>query len=206
MKRRQFLRSASTAGAIAFVPAAVQAAAGAAPISNFRLLRADTGQAGARFVDLACSGAACSAAQLRVRIDGLHPADGAPVLQELWLNAQFGQPDGATALFSAWQFSRGPRPHTAQRIAFVVARDRLRGFQLDYRTGRHQACVHESCAMNGFSLPLLAPGQYVLLGPRRDGRPAPTRGLRASGDASAPLQWAGPRDFDYVALRVEALG
>lgn len=206
MKRRQFLRTATTAGAIACMPVAVQAASRDAVAANFRLVRADTGQAGARFVDLACAGATCGAARLRVRIDGLHPADGAPVLQELWLNAQFGQADGSTALFSAWQFSRGPRPHMAQRIAFVVARDRLRGFRLDYRTGGHQACAHESCAMNAFSLPLLTPGQYVLLGPRRDGRPAPTRGLRASGDATAPLQWNGTRDFDYVALRIEALG
>ena len=205
MKRRQFLRNASTAGAIAFVPVAVQAAANAGAAPRFTLLRADADQVGARFADPACGGAACGASRVRVRIDGLRPADGAPVLQELWLNAQFAQNDGSDALFSAWQFSRGPRPHMGQRLSFVVARDRLRGFQLDYRTAQHAACVHESCALTRFTLPLLVPGQYVLLGPRRDGRPVSPRGLRASGDAAAPLQWTGPRDFDYVALRVEPL-
>jgi hypothetical protein len=205
MKRRQFLRNASTAGAIAFVPVAVQAAVDAGAAPRFTLLRADAGQAGARFADPACRGEACGASRVRVRIDGLHPADGAPVLQELWLNAQFAQNDGTDALFAAWQFSHGPRPHMGQSLSFVAARDRLRGFRLDYRTALHAACVHESCALTHFILPLLAPGQYVLLGPRRDGRPALPRGLRASGDAAAPLQWTGPRDFDYVALRIEAL-
>lgn len=92
-----------------------------------------------------------------------------------------------------------------QRLSFVVARDGLRGFALDYRTAQHAACVQENCALTHFSLPLLAPGQYVLLGPRRNGGPAPTRGLRASGDAAAPLRWTGARDFDYVGLRIEAL-
>jgi hypothetical protein len=204
MKRRQFLRNASTAGAVAFVPFAVQAAAAAGAAPRFSLLRADAGQAGAGFADPARA-SACGASRVRVRVDGLHPADGTPVLQELWLNAQFAQDDGSDALFAAWQFSRGPRPHMGQRLSFVVARDRLRGFQLDYRTAQQAACVHESCALTRFTMPLLAPGQYVLLGPRRDGRPAPTRNLRASGDAASPLQWSGPRDFDYVALRIEAL-
>ena len=206
MKRRQFLRTASTAGAVALVPVAVQAATSAGAAPRFTLLRADSGRPGARFDEPACGSTVCSAARVRVRIDGLYPADGGAVLQELWLNAQFAQDDGGIAPFAAWQFSQGPRPHMGQRLSFVAARDRLRGFALDYRTAQHAACAHESCALTGFSLPLLAPGQYVLLGPRRDGRPAPTRGLRASGDATAPLQWSGTRDFDYVALRIEALG
>ena len=83
MKRRQFLRTASTVGTIALVPVAVQAAANAGAIPRFALLRADAGQVGARFGDPACRGAACSAERVRVRIDGLHRADGALVLQEL---------------------------------------------------------------------------------------------------------------------------
>jgi hypothetical protein len=207
MKRRQFLSSASALGAVALVPAAAHAAIGASakPAPRFTLLRADADAAGARFADPACADAICTASRVRVRIDGLHAADGGPVLQELWLNALFEKDGGGTAPFVAWQFSQGPRPHMGQRLSFVATRDRLRGFALDYRTAQHAACVHESCALTSFSLPLLAPGQYVLLGPRRNGRAAPTRGLRASGDAAAPLQWEGARDFDYVSFRIEAL-
>lgn len=205
MKRRQFLTTASTLSAVALIPAAANAASSvmAAAVPRFALLRAPAELAGARFADPACAAATCAASRVRVRIDGLHPADGGAVLQELWLNAQFAKDDGDIAPFAAWQFSQGLRPHMGQRLSFVAPRDRLRGFALDYRTAQHATCVHESCALTSFSLPLLAPGQYVLLGPRRDGRPAPTRGLRASGDANAPLQWQGTRDFDYVAFRIE---
>ena len=204
MKRRQFLSSASIAGAAALVPGAVRAA-GSVGVRRFALLRAEAGAAGAGFAAAGDAAIACAASAVRIRIDGLHAADGAPVLQELWLNAHFTREDGGTAPFLAWQFSHGPRRHMGHRVAFVAARDRLRGFVLDYRTADQAQCVQEGCALTSFGLPLLAPGQYVLLGPQRDGRAAPTRGLRTSGDAAAPLQWHGPRDFDYVSFRIEAL-
>jgi hypothetical protein len=200
MKRRQFLHSATVAGAATLLPVAVHAASAAEP--RFGLLRS-TGQAGARFEPhLACGAAPCGAAALRIRIDGLQRAAGTPVLHELWLSALFETGDGTTAPFLAWQFAHGPRPQMAQRVAFVAPRERMRGFVLDYRLGARSDCAQETCALTSFALPLLVPGHYVLLGPRRDGRAAPIRRLRHSGDVAAPL--AGTRhDFDALAFRIE---
>jgi hypothetical protein len=203
MKRRQFLHNATIAGAATLLPVAVHAAGRAAPAPRFGLLRS-SGEAGARFEPhLACGAAPCDGAALRIRIDGLQPAAGAPVLRELWLSALFETADGMTAPFLAWQFAHGPRPHMGQRVAFVAPRERMRGFALDYRLGEQAGCAQETCALTSFALPLLVPGHYVLLGPRRDGRAAPTRRLRHSGDAAAPLAGA-PRDFDALAFRIEA--
>ena len=113
--------------------------------------------------------------------------------------------DGGTSPFVAWQFARGPRPHMGQRLSFAAPRDRLRGFALDYRLQAASACQHETCSLTSFALPLLTPGHYALLGPRRDGSPASTRGLRHSGDSAAPLAAATVRDFDCLAFRIEPL-
>lgn len=208
MKRRHFLHSAAALGAAALAPAAAQAAAFALPgaePSRFTLLRASAGVAGARFAAHArCTGEACPDAALRVRIDGLQRADGAPVLSELWLSALFSSP-GVHASFVAWQFSDGPRPHMGQRIAFLAPRAGMHGFVLDYRVGAASTCVRETCALTSFTLPLLVPGHYALLGPKRDGRVADPHDLRYSGNEMAPLAGDSARDFDCLAFRIEAI-
>jgi hypothetical protein len=204
MKRRQFLRNASTAGAVALMPVSMQAMAHDQAAPRFTLLRSSSDMRGAQFAPHAsCAAASCNASALRIRIDGLQRADGNPVLHELWLSALFESADGGTSPFIAWQFAHGPRPHMSQRVAFVAPRERLRGFALDYRLDAKACLEQEACPLTSFSLPLLTPGHYALLGPRRDGRGARTRGLRHSGDSAAPLQWQGVRDFDYVAFRIE---
>jgi hypothetical protein len=205
MKRRQFLHGAGALGAVTLLPVAAAAAAPASP-ARFALLRSTTSEAGARFVPHAsCAASACDSAALRVRIDGLQAADGGPVLHELWLSAMFAAPDGGTSPFVAWQFAQGPRPHMGQRLSFVAPREGLRGFALDYRLQAASACEREACSLTSFALPLLTPGHYALLGPRRNGSPAVTRGLRHSGDSAAPLLSATARDFDCLAFRIERL-
>lgn len=209
MKRRHFLHTAGTLGAVTLLPAAAQAAShalrGAEP-ARFTLLRAATGEAGARFAPhAACAAGECDQAALRIRIDGLQRAAGAPVLSELWLSALFEAADGTAAPYLAWQFCDGARPHMGQRVAFVAPRDRMRGFVLDYRLGEQAHRAQENCALTSFALPLLVPGHYVLLGPTRDGRAAFARGLRHSGNPAAPLAGA-PRVFDALAFRLEGLG
>lgn len=208
MKRRKFLQGAGTLGAAVLLPAAAHAAADAfaAPAqSRFTLLRSSGGPGARFFPHAACSAADCGADTLRLRIDGLQRADGAPVLHELWLSALFDHPDGGTAPFLAWQFTDGPRASTGQRIAFVAPRAGMRGFALDYRLGAAAACTRETCALTSLGLPLLTPGHYALLGPRRDGGPASPHGLTHSGNLAAPLAAGVSRDFDCLAFRIEAV-
>lgn len=206
MRRRGFLHCAAALGALATLPLAARAAMrGSKTGPAFVLARSASGARGEAFDPLAvsCAGA-CTAAMLRVRIDGLHRAAGTPVLHELALSAMFDHGGVQPAPFLAWQFVHGAPSRVSQSIVFSAPRDGMRGFELEYRLAGDAQCRDEACALTRFGAPLLSPGHYVLLGPRRDGTRVDAAGLRHSGDALAPLGEAA-RDFDYLALRIEAI-
>jgi len=207
MRRRGFLHCAAALGALAAVPLAARASMRDAEVRPaFVLARSASAEFGAAFAPLAVACAsACSAPMLRVRIDGLHRAAGSAVLHALSLSAMFDQDDQRPVPFLAWQFVHGAPSRISQRLAFSVPRDRMRGFELDYRLAGDTQCRGESCALTRFDAPLLAPGHYLLLGPRRDGARIDVGALRHSGDVLAPLGDTA-RDFDYLALRIEAIG
>jgi hypothetical protein len=205
MKRRQFLHTTAAAGALAAIPLG-SAIARQAARPRFTLAHSGTATAGAAFRAIAQADCAdCGADTLRVRLDGLHPAHDGLVLQEFGLSAIFETP-GARTPFLAWQHVAGAQQRRSQRLSFVAGRATLRGFELEYRIAGMSMCANEACSLTRFDAPLLAPGHYVLAGPRRNGERVDPSQLRHSGDIAAPLLETGvPRDFDYLALRIEAI-
>lgn len=205
MKRRKFLKTATIAGAAAALPMTlVHAANLAASPSRFVLMRAASADAGVAFQALdraACVD--CATATVRVRMDGMHLADHGAVLREMSLLAMFDVPHAPRAPFIAWQYVAGVPAKSSQRMSFVAGRANMRGFELEYRVAGDDACRSQSCALTRFDAPLLAPGNYVLVGPRRDGSRVEPLKLVHSGDTARPL--AATRDFDYLAFRIEAI-
>lgn len=203
MQRRNFLRAATLAVASGAVPATVAMAAqpGAARAPRLQLLRADAGVAGAAFLPPAARRSGDDA-RSTVHIDRLHAADGGAVIQRLELRAIFAQRDGGEASFLAWQFGAAPGASCSDRVRFASRGDALRRFEVDYQFDAGAGACSEQCGVAGADAVALPDGQYVLIGPRRDGRPADASNLVASGDAAEPLRLRS-RDFDYLAFRIE---
>jgi hypothetical protein len=205
MRRRQFLGSASVLAGIAAVPFA-HAVSATARDARFVLMRADDANAGAIFVPHSVAPCVdCSVPVLRVSIDGLHAAEGRAVLDGLSVHAMFDLPDGSSVPFVAWQYAAGPVPSRTDHARFIAGRATLRRLEIEYRLADSGSQQRETCHLTRFDAPLLAPGQYVLLGPRGDGSRVERRRLLHSGDVTAPLSTLAGRDFDYLAIRVEAV-
>lgn len=197
MQRRHFLRSAAAIGAAACLPPALSRAASA---SRFGLLHAASAAPGSPFVPFAAADcAACGAAALRVCVDGLHAAGESPVLADFTLTALFDTLEGGRVPFLAWQ-AAGDNRH---RTRFVAPRAGMRGFELTYRPAGATADVSETLALTRAEARVLMPGHYLIVSPRRDGSAVDVRGLVHSGNPLQPL--AEPGDFDYLALRMEAI-
>lgn len=197
MQRRHFLRSAAAIGAAACLPPALSLAA---PASRFSLLYAASAAPGTPFVPFAAADcAACGATSLRVFVDGLHAAGQTPVLADFTLTALFDTLEGQRTPFLAWQ-AAGDNRH---RTRFVAPRAGMRGFELAYRAAGAAADTRETLAMTRADAPVLMPGHYLIASPRRDGRAVDARELVHSGNPLQPLAAAG--DFDYLALRMEAI-
>ena len=205
MKRRKFLKSAAIAGAAAALPMSLAyAAAPSANVQRFVLLRATSDQAGATFHTLDdASCVDCATEAVRIRMDGMHVADGGAVLGELSLHAMFDVPLAPRAPFIAWHYVSGAPAKNSQRGSFVAGRASMRGFELEYRLADESRCNREDCTLTRFHAPLLKPGHYVVVGPRRDGSRVDPSGFVHSGDKTTPLAIA--RDFDYLAFRVEPM-
>ncbi len=206
MHRRNFLHAASLAVASSTLPGAVSAAfaaqAGSVTDPRLQLLRADAGVAGAPFLQpLTYRGG--QAGRAMVHIDKLHAADGGAVLARLELHAIFAQADGSEAPFLAWQHGAAAGASRSDRVRFSAPGNALRRFEVGYQLAGDPAACTSKCVLAGVDAGALQPGQYVLLGPRRDGRPVDTWGLSFTGDAEQPLRSRG-RDYDYLALRVVA--
>lgn len=204
MKRRDFLHAASLAVASSTVPAGVSFAASLAGATDPRLqlLRAEAGVEGAPFLP-PVAWRAGSAAQATVHIDRLHVVDGAPVMARFELRAIFAQDDGSEAAFLAWNYGAAPGASRSDRVRFATHGESLRRFEVGYQLASEALACTEHCGVAGFEAGALPPGQYVLLGPRRDGRPVDTSRLAGTGDAAEPLRLRA-RDFDYLAFRIEA--
>lgn len=197
MQRRHFLRSAAAIGAVACLPPALGRAA---PASRFSLLYAASAVPGAPFVPFAAADcAACAATSLRVYVDGLHAAGESPVLADFTLTALFDTLEGGRVPFLAWQ-AAGDNRH---RTRFVAPRAGMRGFELTYRAAGASADTREALAMTRADARVPMPGHYLIASPRRDGSAVDPHGLVHSGDPLRPLAAAG--DFDYLALRMEAI-
>jgi hypothetical protein len=205
MQRREFLGSAGALAGIAVVPF-VHAVSTPASDPRFVLLRADDAKAGATFVSHSVAPCVdCPVSVLQVSIDGLHFAENRAVLDELSVRAMFDLPDGSSVPFVAWQYAAGPVPSRTDHARFIAGRATLRRLEIEYRLADSGSQQRETCHLTRFDAPLLAPGQYVLLGPRGDGSRVERRRLLHSGDATAPLSTLAGRDFDYLAIRVEAV-
>jgi hypothetical protein len=205
MKRRKFLKSAAIAGAAAALPVSLAyAAVPSAEARRFVLLRAASDQAGTAFHtldDAPCID--CATEAVRIRMDGMHVADGGSVLGELSLHAMFDVPNAPRAPFIALHYVAGAPAKNSQRGSFVAGRASMRGFELEYRLVEDTRCNREDCSLTRFHAPLLKPGHYVVAGPRRDGSRVDPSQFVHSGNTSAPLVIA--RDFDYFAFRVEPM-
>jgi hypothetical protein len=206
VQRREFLAAAGlAAGACGSARASATALSADSP--RLLLLSAPSADAGTRFLPQRLADCAhCDSARVHVSIDSFHAADGGAVLDDLALHAMFDLQDGGSAAFTAWSFHAGAVESRTDSTRFTAGRDSLRRFEIEYRLAGNTESQRETCALTRFDLPLLAPGHYVLLGPRRDGSRPPPQALRHSGDSKAPLANLPARDFDYLAFRVEALG
>jgi hypothetical protein len=204
MRRRQFLMSASAAAGIAAVPFA-RAATSPGIGSRFVLLRADSATTGTPLIPHALAPCPdCAASVLHVSFDAAHFSTGGPVFDELAVHAIFDLPDGSSVPFVAWRYGAGSVPSRTDRTRFAADRATVRRFAIEYRLAESANVRREDCALTRFDAPLLAPGHYVLAGPRRNGAPVDSRGLVHSGDVAAPLAGIAARDFDYLAIRIEA--
>lgn len=195
MDRRAFIHSSLAAGAVALSGRAPRAAA-TAPAASFRLLRWPDDDAPQ------------VAARVRVWLDAFVPA-AQPVLARFHLQALFDT-DAAFALpFHAWSYRAGCMLGNSRRTSFTAPARGVRSLAIDYAfDGESSAqCRREECPTTSLLRPHWLPGRYVLAGPRADGRAADLAGLAWSGDEPAPLRRrdASAPDFDYLALRVEAL-
>lgn len=204
MQRRQFLKSAGAAAGFATVLQS-QALAGFVESPRMAFFRATGNEAGSAFVPIlqaACE--ACKDESLQVFIDGLQSAEGGTVLEGLSMRVMFDLPDGTSVGFEAWRYDAGPVPSQTDSARFIAGRSTVRRLELDVRVrGAHGEAL-ECCSLTPGDTGLLSPGQYVLLGPRRDGSIVGHAGLVYSGNPRAPLDMPG-RDFDYLPVRVEAL-
>lgn len=204
MRRRQFLSSASAIAGFAAMPIAGSVAAHQVDV-RFTLLRTDDPSAGATFLPQSLAPCVlCSAPVLQVSIDGLYPADDGAVLEDIAIHAMFDLPEGGSVPFVAWRHAAGAVPSRTDRARFIANRATLRRFELEYRIAGSASRQRETCPLTRSDAPLLAPGHYLLLGPRRDGSPADPSGLVHSGDVTAPLQVRSRRNFDYLAIRIDA--
>jgi hypothetical protein len=194
MKRRQFLGSAA-AGAL-MLPAlsiAGYAAPAIAPLTAIRLL-------GERFVEATrCLASGCEHATLRVRILGMRPAPGRPVLDALRLDAMFDTPTASGVRFHAWEW-RAAAGATSP-VGFAAGRAAMRSLSASVRRHGQADWIGASLALGSAGSSLLEPGRYVLVSERRDGGAVDPVRLRASGDPASPVADAG-RDFDYVVVTV----
>jgi hypothetical protein len=138
-------------------------------------------------------------------MDALHFAEGGAVLDDLFVHAMFDLSDGSSVPFIAWRHAAGPVPSRTDRARFIADRATLRRLEIEFRLADSRSRQREDCPLTRFDAPLLTPGHYVLLGPRRDGSRAEPRALLHSGDVTAPLSALAGRDFDYLAIRVEAV-
>lgn len=205
MHRRNFLQAASFAVASSTLPTAIAFAADTGTVVDPRLqlLRAEPGIAGAPFLPpVGIRGG--MAGRTMVHIDALHPADGGAVLSRLELRAIFAQSDGSDAAFLAWNYGAALDASRSDRVRFAAGGGALRRFEVGYQVVSEPMACTEKCLFAGVDTGALAPGQYVLLGPRRDGRAVDAWRLTSTGDAALPLKLRG-RDFDYLALRVEVV-
>ena len=119
------------------------------------------------------------------------------------LRAIFAQDDGSEAAFLAWSYGAAPGASRSDRVRFVTQGDSLRRFEVGYQLASDALECTEKCGIAGVEAGALPPGQYVLLGPRRNGQPVDTWRLAGTGDAAEPLRLRA-RDFDYLAFRIEA--
>ena len=202
MKRRQFLTAAGASGALGLITlgAPVVAATEASVGQRFHILRLDptTG----RFAAIGASAApACGEPVLSVRLDALHSAEGAPVLQAFRLSALFDAPGAVQSPFHVWHFDAAAPERASRGFRFLAGRAAMRGFRIDYRLDGEALCS-ERCSAVAHALAPLQPGHYLLAGPRRDGRELDAASLVYSGDPLRPLAAVG-RDFDYLGFRVE---
>lgn len=207
MKRRHFLiNSAALAGAAALPLLAFRdASAGEAPV--FTLAQLDS--PGGRFRAVrGCSRSECVEEHLRVHIDAFHAAEPAPVLRRLQVQALFDVKGAPQTPYIAWRHEAGSPERGSRAVSFVAGRECMRGLALDYLLeGKDATPLRAHVPLTHFAVPLLHPGEYVLAGPRADGRPADVDGYRHSGDPMRPLltQAGQLRGFDYLALRIVAL-
>lgn len=205
MQRRAFLASASVAaGAFSLSFQPVHAAAGRG--SRLQLWSSTRAERGAPYRPHAlqpCTG--CSADALQVHIDGLFPAASGPVFESLKIDALFDLPQGETAPFHAWQFSSRPLSSNSGPVQFLAGRAGMRRLELDYRLRADDHTHREQCALTQLDSALLSPGHYLLLSPRKSGESLAALTLEHSGDPLAPLTDHAARDFDYVALRIQAM-
>jgi len=205
MQRRQFLGSAGALAGIAAVPLA-HALSASTPDPRFVLLRAQHASRGAAFLPLSRSPCGhCASSALQVSIDGLQAAGGRSAFDDLAIHAMFDLPDGSSVPFVAWRYAAGTVPSRTDHARFIAGRETVRRLEIEYRLAADGVRHREHCPFARFDAPLLAPGHYVLLGPRADGSPVQPRGFVHSGEVSAPLSVPGGRDFDYLAIRVEPL-
>ena len=205
MQRRKFLGSAGVLAGLSAVPFA-HALAAPARDARFVLLRAADSAAGAAFVPLSVAPCVdCAVPALQVSIDALHAAPGRAVLDDIAIHAMFDLPGGGSAPFVAWRQEAGPVPSRTDRARFVAGRATLRRLEIEYRVAGGLRSMRESCSLTRGDAPLLAPGHYVLLGPRGDGSRVEPAGFAHSGDVAAPLAAVSGRDFDYLAIRIAAV-
>lgn len=206
MKRRNFLTHSIAAGAGTLLTAHAGWASAIPSVSapSFQMLRRRADQD--VYVPLsACTADTCLADTLDVALDGFHPATDIPALARLELSALFDVVGAAQVPFHVWHVDARDPSRTTRRFRFRAGRSTMRGFRVDYQLAGGDAGAGERthCAVVAHPGGLLQPGDYVLVGPRRDGRAVAVDGLAFSGDEAQPLGPA-PRDFDYLALRVLA--
>ena len=194
MDRRKFLYAGVAAGMATLAP--LRPAGATSPASAFRLVR------------LADGASPDAAARIRIWLEAFVPAP-VPVLARFRLQALFDGADGAPAPFHVWNQRSGCALGNSRCTSFVADAAGVRGLRIDYalEEGDLAACRRDHCATTSLLRPRWRPGRYVLAGPHADGRPVVAATWRTDPAQPGRLRGIDGRapDFDYLALRVEAL-
>jgi|GEM_PF-3323338 len=206
MNRRHFLLDTAALAGAGLLALPGRGAARPADAARFTLARFDRTRDA--FVPVRqCAADRCGEAELRLCFLAFHPAEPAPVLQALRVQALFDVDGAPQAPYLVWDYRADDAAGNSRGVSFVAARERLRDLAVDYRLRGAAGTSRAHLPLTDLAEPLLAPGDYVLAGPAADGRAAALGGLRHGGDPARPLRAPDGRApaFDYLAFRIEPL-
>lgn len=196
MKRRHFLGAGSAVIASSAVALPMQRAMAAENAPRFTVLRRDIASDRLLPLDACGAAAACSVDTLALQLDALQPARDGAVLAQVRVSALFDAMGAPRSPFHMLHFSAAEPERATRGYRFQAARETLRALRVEFRLQGEDMLRSETVSLVAGAFGVLEPGDYVLAGPRRDGR---ALDVRQTFDAAAG-------EVDTIAFRLHVPG